>query len=79
VIADDELAAAAASLAAVLADRPTSAVGMTKQLLHGAANRSLDEQLDQEAACQSRAAASADFAEGVAAFLEKRLARFQGR
>ena len=38
----------------------------------------LDEQLELEASLQERMAASADFVEGVSAFLEKRGARFTG-
>jgi len=78
VVEDDELAGEAATLAATLADGPTAAIGMTKALIDGSAARSFEQQLDEEAALQARAAAGADFAEGVAAFLEKRPPRFSG-
>jgi 2-(1,2-epoxy-1,2-dihydrophenyl)acetyl-CoA isomerase len=79
IVLDDELEQAAAGWADELAAGPTLAIGLTKQLLTGAAGRTLDEQLEAEAAAQVAAASSADFAEGVAAFSERRPPRFGGR
>jgi 2-(1,2-epoxy-1,2-dihydrophenyl)acetyl-CoA isomerase len=79
VVPDAELAAEAAALAADLAAKPTRAIALTKRLIDDGWQRSPADQLEVEAALQSQAAAGADFAEGVAAFLEKRPARFQGR
>jgi 2-(1,2-epoxy-1,2-dihydrophenyl)acetyl-CoA isomerase len=69
----------AAAVASELAALPTRAIGMTKRLLDGAATSTLGEQLELEAQLQAAAAESEDFAEGVAAFLEKRDPRFTGR
>jgi 2-(1,2-epoxy-1,2-dihydrophenyl)acetyl-CoA isomerase len=68
----------AAELAQDSAALPTRAIGMTKQLFEHAYAASLDEQLELEAALQQAATGTADFAEGVAAFLEKRPPRFSG-
>jgi 2-(1,2-epoxy-1,2-dihydrophenyl)acetyl-CoA isomerase len=65
-------------LAAEWAARPTRGIGMTKRLFDQAYTASLDEQLELEAGLQQAATETADFAEGVAAFLEKRPARFSG-
>lgn len=67
-----------AELAATWAALPTLAVGMTKQLFEQAHTASLEEQLAREAELQQTAVGSADFAEGVAAFLEKRPPSFTG-
>ncbi|HET6848246.1 MAG TPA: enoyl-CoA hydratase-related protein [Gaiellales bacterium] len=78
VVDDEQLAHEAAAHAASLAQGPTAAIAMTKALIDGASTRSFADQLEQEAALQVKAAAGSDFAEGVAAFLEKRPARFTG-
>jgi 2-(1,2-epoxy-1,2-dihydrophenyl)acetyl-CoA isomerase len=58
---------------------PTRAVAMTKQLFEHAYTASLEDQLALEAELQQAATETADFPEGVQAFLEKRVPRFQGR
>ena len=78
VVEDADLAAETAALATELAAGPTAAIGLTKQLIGRSLESSLDEQLDEEARLQAIAAAGDDFAEGVAAFLEKRPPRFTG-
>src|SRR3954471_11164259 len=75
---DAGLAAETDALAAAVAAGPTAAIGLTKQLIGRSLESSLDDQLDEEARLQAIAAAGDDFAEGVAAFLEKRPPRFTG-
>ena len=67
-----------AEIAAMWAALPTRAVAMTKQLFEHAYDASLEEQLAREAELQQEAVGTADFAEGVAAFLAKRPASFTG-
>jgi 2-(1,2-epoxy-1,2-dihydrophenyl)acetyl-CoA isomerase len=65
--------------AADLATLPTRAIAMTKRLFQRAATSRLEDQLELEAQLQVAATRTEDFAEGVAAFLEKREPRFSGR
>ncbi len=64
--------------AAALAALPTRAIAMTKRLFERAGSSRLEEQLELEAQLQVAATRTEDFAEGVAAFLEKREPRFRG-
>ncbi len=79
VVPAGDLPAEAAALAADLAARPTRAIAFTKRLLEQSIGATLERQLEEEALLQAEAAAGQDFAEGVAAFREKRPARFTGR
>ena len=79
VVADEKLAERAAERAAELAAMPTRGVGLTKRLFDDAENATLEEQLELEAQLQTAATQTADFREGVNAFLEKREPRFEGR
>ena len=78
VVEADALPARTAELAATYAAAPTRGVGLTKRLFEHAFAASLEDQLALEAALQQEATGTADFAEGVAAFLEKRPPRFSG-
>jgi 2-(1,2-epoxy-1,2-dihydrophenyl)acetyl-CoA isomerase len=74
-----ELPAAARALAGRLAAGPTVALAGAKRALHAAAQRHLAEQLELEATLQQENGGTHDYAEGRAAFAEKRAARFLGR
>jgi len=78
-VGDDELMDEARSLTAGLADGPTLGLGLTKMAIQAAATNSLEQQLELEAASQKICGESADYAEGVAAFLGKRAPVFTGR
>ena len=69
----------AKAIAARLAAGPTRGLGLTKRAIQAAATNSLDAQLDLERDLQRLAGQTADYAEGVTAFLEKRKAEFTGR
>ena len=78
VVPADELAAEAHALAARLAAGAPRATALTKRALAVGWESTLDEQLEIEAILQGEAGASADHAEGVAAFVERRPPRFSG-
>ncbi|HTP28066.1 MAG TPA: enoyl-CoA hydratase-related protein [Anaeromyxobacteraceae bacterium] len=68
------------ALAKRLAEGPTRSFGVTKQLFNRSASaEALDVHLDLEIEELARIADSADFAEGIAAFFEKRPPQFQGK
>ena len=79
VLPRDELSAATQTAAHELAARPTQTLGWTKRLMRAAEQSPLGDVMELEAQLQPAAVRSSDHAEGVAAFLEKREARFEGR
>jgi 2-(1,2-epoxy-1,2-dihydrophenyl)acetyl-CoA isomerase len=78
VAADDAFAAESDALLARLAAGPTRAYAGAKRQLNAWVFGGMAEQLAREASIQQEMAGSADFAEGVAAFLERRTAVFGG-
>jgi 2-(1,2-epoxy-1,2-dihydrophenyl)acetyl-CoA isomerase len=67
------------AFAARLSEGPGLAYTLTKQAVARSLENDLDAQLALEASLQSEAGFSRDFAEGVAAFRDKRAPRFEGR
>ena len=79
VVDDAALAEETKKLAHDLANGPTLALALIRQLYWDSSHQSFEQQLDSEARSQLKAGKSEDFKEGVGAFLEKRPAKFKGR
>ena len=79
VYEDANFAGEVAAFAEKLARGPGLAYRLIREAVFASDGNDLDAQLALEAALQHKAGGSRDFQEGVAAFLEKRPPRFEGR
>ncbi|MEO8142434.1 MAG: enoyl-CoA hydratase-related protein, partial [Sphingomicrobium sp.] len=78
-VADDALDTEVDALAARLASLPPLGLAAIKSIVRTTGSRTLDEELDLQRDEMRRLGFTHDYREGVAAFLEKRPATFEGR
>ncbi len=78
-IDDEDFAGEVDTIARQLACAPTRSLAHTKRLMREGWDHTLEEQLDAERDAQRELGFSADYAEGVAAFAQKRDPKFTGR
>jgi 2-(1,2-epoxy-1,2-dihydrophenyl)acetyl-CoA isomerase len=78
-VEDDALDSEVDAVAAKLAALPPLGLAAIKQIIRTSSGRSLDQELDLQRDEMRRLGFTEDYREGVAAFLEKRPARFVGR
>ena len=79
VFPHDSFATEAYAIAERLAQLPTAAIGLTKRALNYSFTNDLDKQLAIEEQLQTSAGLTADYQEGVQAFIEKRKPKFIGK
>ena len=77
-VEDSEFSATIESMAQQLAAAPTKALVRTRQAMHAAPTHTLEQQLSFEGSFMRELGWSPDYAEGVAAFMEKRAPNFTG-
>lgn len=79
IVTNNKLKEETNKLALRLAQGPTAAYANTKLLMNRSLESTLDSQLQAEAECFSKCAATDDFAEGISSFVEKRKPVFNGK
>jgi 2-(1,2-epoxy-1,2-dihydrophenyl)acetyl-CoA isomerase len=79
IVPADQLMETVYQLAAEFAAAPTTTIGLIKQSVEFAAHSTLEAALGKEAELQDLAGKTADYREGVTAFLEKRPPHFTGK
>jgi 2-(1,2-epoxy-1,2-dihydrophenyl)acetyl-CoA isomerase len=78
VVPDDAVREEALRLAETLATGPTRAFGLAKRVMYEGAASSLEDAMERESRSIAAAARTHDAVEGIAAFVDKRPARFEG-
>ena len=78
-VEDEQLDAEVDAVAAKLAALPPLGLAAIKNIIRTSGSRTLDEELDLQRDEMRRLGFTNDYREGVAAFLEKRPAKFEGR
>jgi len=79
ILEPERLMPRAHELAAQLMENSPSSVRLTKKLINGFIARALDEQIAQAVEDNARIRTTADFREGISAFLEKRKPKWSGK
>jgi len=79
VVPQGEFSAVVSARAQAWAEKPTATIGLLKQVIRDGGGRDIDEALEREEDVFLKLIQTEDIAEGLQAFLEKRIARFVGR
>jgi len=77
-VPQDEFEGTITDIAIKLAQMPTKALGLIKHAFANSMQNTLEEQLQLESKLQIEASQTADYHEGVSAFIEKRKPKFKG-